>query len=63
MSFDSYIKRLGRLMYKVIYKSTSHLSAAITKMRDLVGSEDINLHGENRECMLQTVLGYDNLPR
>jgi len=33
------------------------LSAAIAQMRDWVGSEDINLRGENRDCMLQTVPG------
>lgn len=33
------------------------LSAAITQTRDWVGSEDINPHGENRDCMLQTVPG------
>lgn len=28
--------------------------AAISINREMEGSEDINLHGENRECMLQT---------
>ena len=42
-------------MHKAIYNSAFYLSAAIAQKRDWVGSEDINLHGENRECMLQTV--------
>lgn len=32
------------------------LSAAMSQIRDWDGSEDINLHGENRDWMLQTVL-------
>ena len=44
-------------MRKAVYHSALMLSATIARIRDRVGSEDINLRGESRECMLQTVPG------
>lgn len=42
-------------MHKPTQKRCIEVFAAISINREMEGSEDINLHGENHECMLQTV--------